>query len=389
MDDSTQPHPTHCCVQCGKAAFSACCVCLNSPGGESTWYCGLQCQKDNWPNHKTACKALAARKILYRAADTAQAMFYVYREIAFDKLIVKVKRTKGQLWLFEGQYQDEILVPFPEALIKDENEKKAVLTYLACGDAYGYLDVLLKTMLAATATRLRQNASLPSAGVSTNFAEINFKLRAKFPLKLRLFYDALNEDRFEYQHEALKVRLKDGSVHVIDLAGSQYGHNVPAMPYDTYLKTMAADGTIPTEHPFGSQRQNMVRACTIPLVPLHLMSFANTDIRKVNEHLYQTLNKCLNSWQSMNTSLPSMLKMKEKDYLDNQKDLLAATGMLLRDTHFKNGKFIGDFRKSPTSVTPPPKAKTKERSFEEDCAELLKPASASGRKVLDMRGVSL
>ena len=56
--------------------------------------------------------------------------------------------SAGQICLFEGLYQDEILVPFPKALIKDENEKKAVLTYLACGDAYAYLDVLLKTMLA-------------------------------------------------------------------------------------------------------------------------------------------------------------------------------------------------------------------------------------------------
>ena len=84
---------------------------------------------------------------MYRAADTAQAMFYVFREITFDKLIVKVERAKGELRLFEGLYQDEILVPFPASLIKDENEKKAVLTYLACGDACGYMDVAIKTML--------------------------------------------------------------------------------------------------------------------------------------------------------------------------------------------------------------------------------------------------
>lgn len=60
---------------------------------------------------------------------------------------MKVERTEGELRLFEGLYQDEIFLPFPKALIKDENEKKAVLTYHACGDAYGHMDVLLKAML--------------------------------------------------------------------------------------------------------------------------------------------------------------------------------------------------------------------------------------------------
>lgn len=152
QNSSTQHHAEHSCVQCGKEATSACGACPNSPDAEtgkpnSTWYCDVQCQKGDWSNHKALCKASVARKVLYRAADTAQALFYVYREIAFDKLIVKVERMEGELRVFEGLYQDEIFPPFPKALIKDENEKKAVLTYLACCDACGYMDVAIKTML--------------------------------------------------------------------------------------------------------------------------------------------------------------------------------------------------------------------------------------------------
>lgn len=152
QDSSPQHRAGHSCALCGKEATNFCGACQNTHDlgtgkSSSTWYCGLQCQKCDWSQHKALCKASVARKVLYRAADTAQAMFYVFREITFDKLIVKVERAKGELRLFEGLYQDEILVPFPASLIKDENEKKAVLTYLACGDACGYMDVAIKTML--------------------------------------------------------------------------------------------------------------------------------------------------------------------------------------------------------------------------------------------------
>ena len=77
MDYSTTAQSTHSCVQCGEAAISVCAACRDSPEGEneqvnSIWYCGVQCQTDAWSDHKLHCKALAARKTLYRAADTAQ-----------------------------------------------------------------------------------------------------------------------------------------------------------------------------------------------------------------------------------------------------------------------------------------------------------------------------
>ena len=71
----------------------------------------------------------------------------------------------------------------------------------------------------------------------------------------------LKEDTNDYQHDVLKVRLKDGSSYVIDLAGAQYGHNVPVMQYDKYLKTMARDTSSPIEWPFGLQRTQAVLRC--------------------------------------------------------------------------------------------------------------------------------
>lgn len=97
-------------------------------------------------------------------------------------------------------------------------------------------------------------------GISSKLSEISIKPRTKNPLKLRLF-DAVKEDRYDYQHEALIVRLKDGLSFVVDLAGPQFGHHVPVMPFDTYLKIMVRDKSSPTEHPFGYQRAEMVKGC--------------------------------------------------------------------------------------------------------------------------------
>ena len=80
--------------------------------------------------------------------------------------------------------------------------------------------------------------------------------------------DQLKEDNYEYQHEALKIRLKDGSSYVMDLAGAQFGYNIPVMPYDTYVKTMVAAKSIPTVNPFGYMREYVVKACTSPSIPL-------------------------------------------------------------------------------------------------------------------------
>ncbi len=144
--------PFHPCANCQKDATKNCSACREAPdanGGqvEATWYCGLDCQQAHWGNHKIVCKALQQRKILYRAGETAQLLFYTYREIVFDKLIVKVERKGNEISLYEGEYEDDCFIPFPAALFPDEREKQAVLTYLACGDALGYLHEVLKIML--------------------------------------------------------------------------------------------------------------------------------------------------------------------------------------------------------------------------------------------------
>ncbi|KAL8647337.1 MAG: hypothetical protein Q9210_005618 [Variospora velana] len=252
-------------------------------------------------HHKWTCKSSASRKILYRVAETAQALFYVYREVAFDKLYAKVERKGSDLILYEGYY-DDLFVPFPHSLFPDEKEKKAVLTYLACDDAYGYMHVVLKTML---------------EGISIKLQEAPAKFKARSPLKIRMYHVTGVEDLNEYQHEILLVTLKDTSVYVVDLAGAQYGYHEPVMPIELYEISRAVEILRNKSQRFGWQRQQMTEACT------ENGSWA-VAIRCFNEILYQCFNDNVRIWQKLRMPLPAMLKGTDKDFRNIQPTFIKA-----------------------------------------------------------------
>lgn len=132
------------CAHCSGRATQTCNGCVDAPLGENgqtsnTYYCNTTCQNADWTNHKSICKVLSARKQLYRAGDTVQRIFYVYREHAFEKLITKVEKEDDTLYLYEGQYDREVLVPFPHHLFDCRDDREAALTYYACSDAVAFM----------------------------------------------------------------------------------------------------------------------------------------------------------------------------------------------------------------------------------------------------------
>lgn len=134
------------CSNCRKAATAACMGCLASPNHDftshiiTTYYCSRACQTAAWPTHKTTCKVLQLKRSLYRAAETIQKGFFIFREKTFDKLIIKVEEKNDMLLLTEGFYdKDEVFVPFPGELVKNEKDRQAVLTHLSCTDALGWM----------------------------------------------------------------------------------------------------------------------------------------------------------------------------------------------------------------------------------------------------------
>lgn len=158
MDCATTPlndlgDAPHVCVNCDKPATQSCSACRGSPNSEGglvgpTWYCSSECQKINRPAHKDICKRREVRKILYRAGSTVEAAFEKYREELFDKSIKAIERNGKNVMLVDGYYNTkDCIFPFSLALFPDEGEKRAVLMYLTCEDAYASMHNTIKMLL--------------------------------------------------------------------------------------------------------------------------------------------------------------------------------------------------------------------------------------------------
>lgn len=64
-------------------------------------------------------------------------MFYAYREAAFDIKVERAETTDSKLHIFEPVYDHRVgpLYPFPDELIPDADDKKALLSFFACQEA--------------------------------------------------------------------------------------------------------------------------------------------------------------------------------------------------------------------------------------------------------------
>lgn len=73
-------------AQKGTAHICKACKAMpNATDGQvsSAGYCGAECQKAHWTEHKARCKAAQARQALYRAGGMAQQIFYLYTKTIY------------------------------------------------------------------------------------------------------------------------------------------------------------------------------------------------------------------------------------------------------------------------------------------------------------------
>lgn len=128
------------CAYCQMLALNTCAGCTDTPGFENTFYCSLSCSQADKAQHKKLCKSLNTRRTMYRAGETLQEIFYMYREKLFDMPIVKVEKRAYHLYerldIHQGVYKFSLkdlgnLQVFPSEMCQSEDDKKSVLVYLA------------------------------------------------------------------------------------------------------------------------------------------------------------------------------------------------------------------------------------------------------------------
>ena len=144
------------CAHCEKTTRQYCTLC--SEGADidgnllQTFYCSKECLHADRENHKGMCKQVRARCRLYRGGELLQEAFYTYREMASDIPIHDVKIAKGKLHIYERVYDAAVkaegpLYAFPNNLVPDQRNKKALLTFLACTDALKHMFTLTAKVL--------------------------------------------------------------------------------------------------------------------------------------------------------------------------------------------------------------------------------------------------
>lgn len=150
---SASERDVHRCLNCPERATHTCKACKAMPSAtnssvSSAWYCGAECQKAHWTEHKAQCKAAQARQALYRAGTMAQQIFYLFSETTYMWCPGRIEKI-GATWLiypkvYTGTSQ---LVPFPHAIVPDEHDQKALLTYQSCSSAVSEMHNVVKALL--------------------------------------------------------------------------------------------------------------------------------------------------------------------------------------------------------------------------------------------------
>lgn len=150
---SASEHDAHQCSNCPENATHTCKGCKGMPNAtdgqtSSTWYCGAECQKAHWSEHKTQCKAAQARQALYRAGAVLQQMFYLYTKITYMWNPGRIERT-GTTWLIHTRVHKGTsqLVPFPYEIVPDVQDQEALLTFQSCNSAVSQMHNAVRIFL--------------------------------------------------------------------------------------------------------------------------------------------------------------------------------------------------------------------------------------------------
>ncbi len=141
------------CVVCSKARTQVCNGCKGALDAsqdpiEGVPYCSLDCQKAHWPIHISECNDARDRRDLFRAAHSAQTLFYDITERLYRTSVEHVEREEdGNLLVYEGLWRDTHFGAFPTWKCKTVADKEAVLAMLNCRTLLVHLHYFLTAVL--------------------------------------------------------------------------------------------------------------------------------------------------------------------------------------------------------------------------------------------------
>ncbi|TGO23806.1 hypothetical protein BPAE_0121g00230 [Botrytis paeoniae] len=288
-------------ARCGAPAQMKCTGCSSPLGEEAVaiiYYCDEKCQAERRKLHKSACKAHQAKKLLYRAGETLQGIFYSFRQEMFNNKIAKVEHKDGKLYLVEGQYPAmttslDVLHEFPFELLPSKEDRHAVLAYMACHDAI--------------ATR-RTNRK---TGTAQMIEELNVEAKNSKREVLRVGQGG-EQDHARYVHSIFKITLRNGGgMYCLDRSGAKYGYYNPVTPWSEYVVNRIS--SIMGCHPSGTGKAMLLSREQ----DNSLLDFLNRILEGCSR---RTLN-AMEAWESKFMALSKFLRLPQGQFEKEQKKL--------------------------------------------------------------------
>ena len=143
------------CANCGTDATRRCSGCRDAPEyrpGDSVGviYCGSDCQRCHWPNHKAHCRSLQQRRKLLQAANILKTALLTYKEVMFNPELTKIEFQDGILRLHQSPTPRSTHCLFPNHLIANTEHREAALANNQCTTAMALLGRLTRKLLAGT-----------------------------------------------------------------------------------------------------------------------------------------------------------------------------------------------------------------------------------------------
>ncbi|KAK4158408.1 hypothetical protein C8A00DRAFT_39382 [Chaetomidium leptoderma] len=211
------------CARCGADATSWCAGCVDAPeyqpgDAASVVYCGRDCQKDHWPDHKARCRAMRQRHKLLQAAKILKRAFLTYREVVFDLDLTKIEFRDGILYLHQKPTVRRKRCIFPSHLVNNPEHREAALANNQCTTAIALLGRLTRKLLSGVASTIEM-------------MDINI---GKPLVPTKLIPNPSGLDSRDCPHTVLRVRRAD-ETWILDTTGCQYGFRDVLIPYQKYL----------------------------------------------------------------------------------------------------------------------------------------------------------
>ncbi len=321
--DSSASSKTHKCSVCQKEGNLVCKGCKNTPDSAGSltgvYYCGASCQKDDWSTHKILCKMSNDRRALYRAGGMLQQLYSTYSRYTQTWLIGRIEKA-GNVWVvFDGPnpHGTSALIPFPDALFPDPQDKKSILAWRGCNDAISYLHITTKERLKGEAHSHMGEGKTSHLTRPTDIyiqvEEISVKIKNAQLTIMKNVCDNVVK-RF-ISHNVLRVTLRNSEVYALDMTAAQYGwHGSAVMPWRTFCDERVE--RINEVRSFGKTAETLRAAAQVA-------GGGHGIYQWWNENQTENVNRGLGIWQQENfTSLKDMLRCSEEEFKTKQDSFL-------------------------------------------------------------------